>query len=478
MISERKIWKEKFGEWFRKVIAEAGILDYRYPIKGCGVWLPYGFKLRRNILGIIRKLLDESGHEEMLFPLLIPEDLFARESMHIKGFEEEAYWVTHGGSTKLSVKMALRPTSETVITPMAKLWIRSHADLPLKIYQIASIFRYETKATKPLIRVREVTTFKEAHTFHASHEDALKQVREAIKIYKKFFDEIGIPYIVSQRPEWDKFAGAVSSYAFDTVLPDGRTLQIGTVHDLGQSFAKAFDLTFETTIGGREHVWQTSYGISERGIAAVLILHGDDHGLVLPPNIAPIQVIIIPIPYKDMEELVNEAGKKVENELKEGGVRVKLDVRSDITPGSKFYEWEMRGVPLRIEVGPRDIKERKVTFVRRDNFEKLSCEESELVEKTKSLLADTRENLRKRAWEWLNLHICKAKSLDEAKKLIDSDFGIVQVPWCGKKECGLEIERGVNARVLGVPSAKEKVAGNCVVCSQKGEFLVRLAQAY
>lgn len=179
-----------------------------------------------------------------------------------------------------------------------------------------------------------------------------------------------------------------------------------------------------------------------------------------------------------MEELVNEVGKKVENKLKEKGVRVKLDVRSDITPGSKFYEWEMRGVPLRIEVGPRDIKERKVTFVRRDNFEKLSCEENELVEKTKSLLADIRENLRKRAWEWLNLHICKAKSLDEAKKLIDSGFGIVQVPWCGERECGLEIEREVNTRVLGVPSTKVKAAGACVVCGRKGEFLVRLARAY
>jgi len=478
MISERKIWKKKFGKWFRKVIDEAGILDYRYPIKGCGVWLSYGFKLRRNILAIMRRLLDESGHEEMLFPLLIPEDLFAKESMHIKGFEEEAYWVTHGGSTKLSVKMALRPTSETVITPMAKFWIRSHADMPIKVYQIASVFRYETKATKPLIRIREVTTFKEAHTFHASHEDALKQLHEAIEIYRRFFDEIGISYVISQRPEWDRFAGAVSSYAFDTLFPDDRTLQVGTVHDLGQNFAKAFDVRFETSTGQRDYAWQTSYGISERVIAAVLTLHGDDRGLVLPPNIVPIQVIVIPIPYKGMEERVNEVCRRIVDKLKGEGIRVELDDRSDLTPGSKFYEWEMRGVPLRVEVGPRDIEENRVTFVRRDNCEKSTFKESEVIERAKNLLVEVQDSLKKRAWEWLNSHIREAKDFDEAKKLMDSGFGIVKVPWCGKRECGVEIERKVNARVLGIPSARERAVGECVFCGHRGEFLVSLAKAY
>ncbi len=478
MKGERKTWKEKFSEWFRKVISEAGIVDYRYPIKGCGVWLPYGFKLRRNVLNIIRRLLDERGHEEALFPLLIPEDLFAKESAHIKGFEEEAYWVTHGGSTKLNVKMALRPTSETVITPMVKLWVRSHADLPIKIYQIVNIFRYETKATKPLIRVREVTTFKEAHTFHASHDDALKQVHEAIEIYKRFFDELCIPYVISQRPEWDRFAGALSSYAFDTMFPDGRTLQIGTVHDLGQKFARAFDVKFEDIAGNREYVWQTSYGISERVIAAMLTLHGDDRGLILPPNVAPIQVIVIPIPYKGKEELVNDACRKIVDRLRGERIRVKLDDRPDLTPGSKFYEWEMRGVPLRIEVGPRDVEEKEVTFVSRDNFEKLVCKEGEVVEKTKFLLTEIQKRLRERAWDWLNAHIFKAESLEKAKELIDSGLGIVHVPWCGERECGLEIERAVKARVLGVPSAEERVTGSCVVCGREGKFLVRLARAY
>jgi len=477
MTDRRKVWKDNFTEWFHDVISGAEIIDYRYPIKGFGVWLPYGFKIRENVLRLLRKLLNDSLHDEMLFPILIPESLFEKESTHIRSFEDESFWVTHGGTTRLDVKLALRPTSETVITPMIKLWVRSHADLPRRIYQIGSVFRYETKATKPLIRIREVTTFKEAHTYHANHEEALKQVEEAINIYKQFFNEMGLPYVISERPQWDKFAGAVSTYAFDTLFPDGRVLQIGTIHDLGQNFGKAFDVTFETKDGRKEYVWQTSYGISERVIAALITIHGDDRGLIVPPNMAPIQVVIIPIPYKKKEQDVNNVCNMIHETLDREGIRVKLDDRPELTPGSKYYEWEQRGVPLRIEIGPRDVKEKSVTLVRRDTLERARCDDEKVVEEVVELLKNIQDSLVERASTWFKDHIMKTDNLKETKEKIG--VGIVEVPWCGNEDCGLKIERLIDARVLGTDVETEKAINHkCLVCENKASNRVRLARAY
>lgn len=478
MAIKRRVWKDKFSDWYREFIDTAKIIDYRYPIKGCGVWLPYGFKLREHVLRVIRDFLDGIGHQEMLFPMLIPEDLIAKESTHIKSFEDEAYWITHGGRNELGVKLALRPTSETAITPMVKLWVRSHADLPLKIYQIGSIFRYETKATRPLIRVREVTTFKEAHTFHVSHEESRAQVLAANDIYAKIFDELCVPYVVSERPSWDRFAGALSTFAFDTIFPDGRCLQIGTSHDLGQNFSKVFDLTFEDLGGKHDFVWQTSYGISERAIAAVIAVHGDDRGLVFPPKIAPIQVVVIPIHYKGFEEQINSECQRVEAALSQEGFRVKIDNRPKLTPGSKFYEWESKGVPLRIEIGPRDIKQGKVTLARRDTGEKMPCERSSLTLIGK-MLAEIGENLKKRAWKVMEDHISTTGDVTEAKRVLNKDGGIVEIPWCGQAACGQRIEVEVDARVLGLPlGARGAVSDECPSCGMKGEHMIRVARTY
>ena len=475
----REKWSKEFGEWFRNVLINAGIMDYRYPIKGCGVWLPYGFKVRRNVLQILRDLLDSTGHEEALFPLMIPETSLAKESTHVRSFEGECFWVTRGGFEALKVKYALRPTSETVIAPMLKLWIRSHADLPLKLYQVVNIFRYETKATRPILRMREVTTFKEAHTAHATFEEAEAQVKEGMEVYKKFFDELGVPYCISRRPDWDKFAGALYSVALDMICPDGRSLQIGTVHNLGQNFAKAFDIVYETKEGNREHIWQTCYGISGRGIAAVLIAHGDDHGVVLPPKIAPIQVVIIPVPYKETEEQINKTCEDVASKLKKANVRVELDLRTDITPGSKFYYWELRGVPLRIEIGPRDVERNEATIVRRDTLEKQTCKMDDLVTVVQALAAQMEKDLRQKAWQWMKDHVHKVENLQEARKLLEKRAGVVEVFWCGNAECGHELEGEVNARVLGIPmDVEEKVDGKCVVCGRKAVNLVRVALAY
>ncbi|RLI34554.1 proline--tRNA ligase [Candidatus Bathyarchaeota archaeon] len=478
---ERRSWRESFSEWFHDVLFKAELVDYRYPVKGCGVWLPYGFKLRSRILALMRRLLDESGHEEVLFPLLITEGMLAKESEHVESFSQQVFWVTRAGGEELAEKLALRPTSETAIAPMLQLWIRSHTDLPKRIYQIVSVFRYETKATRPLIRVREITTFKEAHTCHETFEEAEEQVKAALKIYSSFFDQLAVPYIISKRPEWDKFAGALYSLAYDTVFPDGRTLQIGTIHNLGQSFSKAFEITFETRDGGREHVWQTCYGISERVVAAVIALHGDDHGLVLPPTVAPIQAVIIPIPYKGYEEKVNEKAKALEEALKREGFAVHADLREKYTPGSKFYDWELRGVPVRIEVGPRDVEKGVVTLVRRDTLERKIVPEGELPQALTQLLNEIQESLRARATRWLKESLKRLGSLEEAKKLLQEGkpFGVLELPWCGRESCGMRLEEELGLKALGTPYPEEKPAeASCASCGGKAETFLRLSRQY
>src|SRR5512136_515669 len=341
--------KQDFSGWFNDILWRAEIMDVRYPVKGLYVWYPYGFAIRKFVYNRLRDLLDRD-HEETLFPLLIPEQEFMKEAEHIKGFEDEVYWVTHGGASPLDVKLALRPTSETAIYPMFKLWIRSHADLPLRIYQIVNTFRYETKHTRPLIRLREITSFKEAHTVHATWEEAAKQVEVAISRYSEFYRRLAIPFLVSRRPSWDKFPGADYTTAIDVVMPDGRTLQVGTAHHLGSTFAKTYEITYEAEDGSQKLVSQTCYGISERCIAALVSAHGDDKGLVLPWCVAPTQVAIVPILLGDKEKVL-EVCKDLEQKLREAGLRVQLDT-SDERPGAKFYTWEMKGVPIRLEVGP------------------------------------------------------------------------------------------------------------------------------
>ena len=454
-------------------------MDFRYPVKGMAVWLPYGFKIRRNMLQTLRNLLDETGHNEVLFPLLIPETSLAKESEHMKNFEGQVFWITKGGLTDLDVKLALRPTSETVIAPMLKLWIRSHADLPLKMYQIVNVFRYETKATRPLIRMREVDNFKEAHTIHATEAEADVQVKEAIEVYKRFFDTAGIPYKMTKRPDWDKFAGAEFSIAFDQILPDGRTLQNGTVHKLGQNFSKAFNVTYETEKGDREHVWQTCYGISGRPIVGMLAAHGDDNGAVLPPTIAPTQAVIIPIPHKDMEKQINEACETLAEELGKAGITVEIDKRADLTPGAKYYYWEFRGVPIRVEIGPRDLKQGQVTIVRRDTMEKKTYKADEAAKAVKDTLKAMMEDMKLRAWQWMNEHVHRVSNLEETKRLIKRRAGIVEVLWCGRAECGHKLEAETEASVLGTPEdLKEKVKGICVVCGKEADVILRLAIAY
>ncbi len=470
----REKWKNSFSEWYNEIIEKAEILDVRYPVKGLYVWLPYGFKIRRHVVQIMREVLDATGHEETLFPLLIPEYELAKEGKHIKGFEDEVYWVTHGGREELDVKLALRPTSETAMYPMFALWIRSHADFPFKVYQIVNTFRYETKHTRPLIRLREITTFNEAHTCHGSWEEAEAQVKEAIECYSEIFRRLGIPVIVSRRPEWDKFPGAEYTIAFDTIFPDGRTLQVGTVHNLGQNFSRTFEITFENLKGEQEYAYQTCYGMSDRVIAALLALHGDDSGLCLMPEIAPVQIVVIPIWKKGMIEEVNKAAEKVAEELKD--FRVHIDYR-DIRPGRKYYDWEIKGVPLRIEIGVKDIEKEQVVFVRRDTMEKFPVDMKELKERAQEVLKAIGDNLRKRAEEEMKSRIFSAESIEEVRSVVYEKRGVAEVEWCGREECGKQIEDKADADILGILLDRE-AKGKCIGCGEKAEKIAIMGRSY
>jgi prolyl-tRNA synthetase len=478
---ERKQWEGNYSEWFHKVIQEVPVYDMRYPVKGTGIWTPYGFKIRKGVTQIIRDELEKTGHDEVLFPLLIPDYMLGKEGEHIKDFEDEVYWVTHGGKSPLDVKLALRPTSETAIYPMFQLWINAYSDLPLKIFQIVNVFRYETKATRPMIRVREVSTFKEAHTAHATREEAEAQVKQGIEIYSTIFSKLKLPYVRTRRPEWDKFPGAEYTVAFDTVLPDGKVLQIGTVHALGQGFSKAFDIKYMKADGNYENVWQTCYGISERAIAALISAHGDDNGLVLPSEVAPVQVAVVPIVYKGKEEDVLKKCYEVRDTLVSAGLRAVVDDRKEVTPGSKYFTWEMRGAPVRIDLGPRDIEAGTAVLVRRDSLEKTTVQMASIVGEIRKLMSSLDDALMKRSSAWMSARISEVTSVDEVKDVLNKYGGIVEAPWCGDRGCGEDLEAKVDARILGTPygeSEECKSGIGCVNCGVTAKSTIRIARSY
>jgi len=462
--------QENFSEWYNDVIEKTGLCDKRYPVKGMDVWRPYGWKLMLNIDRIIREECNKKGFDELCFPLLIPKDQFSKEKEHIKGFDEQVYWVTKAGENILDVPLLLRPTSETAMYPMFALWVRSHSDLPLKTYQIVNTFRYETKQTRPFIRVREIHFF-EAHTCHTDFDDAEKEIKGYYEILKNVAEKLCLPYILTKRPEWDKFAGAFYSVGIDTLIPSGKTLQIGSIHQYRENFSKAYDIKYEDEKGGHNFVNQTTFGMSERLIGAVIGIHGDDKGIILPPEIAPVQVVIVPIFKKENEKTVKNECEKVKEMLKD--FRVELDYR-DITPGSKYYDWELKGVPLRIEIGPRDVEKHSVVFVRRDNCEKTEVKMEKITEEAGKTLKNIELNLLKKAEKLLKSRVKAFEKLDEAKNF----DGIIKTGWCGKEECGLNIEEKLDMKTLGALTEKEEFKGKCASCGKDTDVAVYMARTY
>ncbi|HPT37736.1 MAG TPA: proline--tRNA ligase [Methanothrix sp.] len=464
--------KASFSEWYHELLMTAEIVDNRYPVKGMCVWFPFGFAIKKNVYAIIRELLDPD-HQETQFPLMIPENEFMKEAQHIKGFEDEVYWVTNGGTSPLDVKLALRPTSETAIYPMFKLWIRSHADLPLRIYQIVNTFRYETKHTRPLIRLREITSFKEAHTAHATWEEAAMQVEEAIRRYSQFYQRLAMPFLISRRPSWDKFPGADYTTAIDVIMPDGRTLQVGTAHHLGSTFAKTYEITYEAEDGEQKLVSQTCYGISERCIAALISVHGDEKGLVLPWEVAPVQVAIVPILLGDKSRVLAVCNE-LQKSLDSAGMRVKLDT-SDERPGAKFYKWEMKGVPIRLEVGPRDIEKNVVTLARRDGTKKAVAIDG-LAEAIRLEAGELQAVLCERAKKCHEGLVKEVSTIEDAKA--QTEVGVALVPWCGEIDCGHQLEDRVGANMLGEPQYQSFPEAVCAVCGKKSAGRTYMARQY
>ncbi len=446
------------------MVERAALSDKRYPIKGMNVWTPYGWKIMRFVDTYIRRELDATGHDEVCFPLLIPETEFKKEKDHIKGFDSEVYWVTHAGLNELDVRLVVRPTSETAMYPMFALWVRSHQDLPLKTYQIVNTFRYETKQTRPFIRVREIHFF-ESHTCHDSEEDAQRQIEEDLEILRRIMKELCLPYFLLRRTEWDKFPGAHYTVGIDTVMPNYRTLQLGSVHHYRTNFSVPYDITYEDENGEHKHVHQTTYGMSERLLGALISVHGDDDGLVLPPAVAPFQVVIVPILSKKNAEVVTAAAERLRDELTAGGIRVKLDDRDD-RPGSKFYDWEIKGVPLRLELGGRDIENNVVTFARRDTSEKGTIGLESLVPGVRLILDTIMHDMEAKAWEFQNSSVRHIESADEIPKEDTAEQRVYSFGWCGCDECGHAFEDAHDIKILGTPYIPEEFEGKCIICGK------------
>ena len=470
---ETKVKKtDDFNEWYNEIVELADLCDKRYPIKGMNVWRPYGWKLMNFVDNLMRGEMIKTNHNEVCFPLLIPESSFKKEEEHIEGFGSEVYWITHAGLNELEERWLLRPTSETAMYPIFSLWVRSHADLPLKTYQIVNTFRYETKQTRAFIRVREIHFF-EAHTCHVDFKDAEKQIEEDKEIAERLFKKLSLPFILSFRPEWDKFAGAYYTISIDVLMPSGRTLQLGSIHQYKDNFSKPYEISYETEDGKHAYCHQTTYGMSERILGALVGIHGDNKGLIMPPAVAPLQVVIIPIIFKGKEKNVLDACEDLLIKLQKEGIRSHIDKR-EITPGNKYYEWELKGVPLRIEIGPKDVEKNEIVIVRRDTSEKRSVSRDTSLKTIIDELDSISNNLFDSAKKILDENFHRVEKVEQAKNL----KGIIELPWCGKETCALEVEDILEGNTLGEPIIEEKINSKCPICGESAKKWMRYAKSY
>jgi prolyl-tRNA synthetase len=469
---------EDFSEWYTEVVLKSEMADYA-PIKGCMILREHSYAIWEKIQEVFNKKIKETGHNNVYFPMFIPESYLKKEGEHFEGFVPEVAWVTEGGSTPLEEKLAIRPTSETIMYATFAKWIRSWRDLPLKINQWCNIVRWETKATKPFLRTREFL-WQEGHTVHATAEEAEKEVFYALGEYKDLVETyLAIPVLVGKKTDSEKFAGALYTTTMEAMMPDGKALQMGTSHNLGQNFAKVFDITFIGEDEKKHEVWQTSWGITTRLIGAVVMVHGDDKGLVLPPKVAPVQVVIVPIPYKGAEPAAIAAkAKEICTALKQKGIAVVLDDREEYTPGWKFNHWELKGVPIRIEIGPRDLKQQQVMMARRDTGQKMAFKETEVVSTVEQLLVEIQHNLYAKARIDLENKIMAVQDYEEFKNTLKTKGGFIKAAWCGRATCEATIKDETGATIRLRPFEKEEPKSPCVGCGEKAEEAVYFARSY
>lgn len=469
---------EDLSEWYTQVILKSGLADYA-PVKGCMVFRELSYAIWEKIQQIFNEKIKQTGHKNVYFPLFIPESFLKKEAEHFSGFVPEVAWVTIGGDTPLEERLAIRPTSETIIYATFAKWIRSWRDLPVKVNQWCSVVRWETKATKLFLRTREFL-WQEGHTAHATKEEADQEVMLILNEYRDIMENyLAIPVLVGRKSESEKFAGALYTTTLEAVMPDGKALQMGTSHNLGQNFSKVFDIKFIGEDEKEHYVWQTSWGISTRVIGAMVMVHGDDKGLIIPPKVAPIHAVIVPIPYKtaDSSAILAKA-HAIRDKLDKAGISTVVDDRKEYTPGWKFNDWELKGVPVRVEIGPRDVANGQVTLARRDTFEKIVVKDEEVVETVKRLLDEIQRNLFNRARKFLEDHITTVKSYDEFKEVLRTKGGFIKASWCGSQECEQKIKEETGATIRLIPFEREEPVSSCIYCGGEAKELVYFARSY
>lgn len=463
--------KENFPQWYTDVVMKAELADYG-PVKGSMIIRPYGYAIWEIVQKELNKQFEKTGHQNAYFPMMIPYSYLQKEAEHVEGFAPEVALVTHYGEEELNEKLVVRPTSETIICSAYAKWIHSWRDLPLLINQWANVYRCE-KTTRPFLRTSEFL-WQEGHTLHETKQEAYEEAIRMLKIYEKFMKDIfAIPVLVGKKSEKEKFAGAVNTYTMEAMMLDGKSLQSGTTHELGKNFSKAFDIKYYNRESEQDYPYQTSWGVSTRLIGALIMAHGDQRGLCLPPKAAPIQVIIIPIGKN--EEVTNQA-RELEKTLKRRRIKVKVD-DSKQSPGWKFNQWEMKGVPLRVEIGNRDLKNNVYTVVRRDNFVKKEIAIGDAATIIANELKQIQKDMYLKAKKFLEENTVDTNEYEEFKKQIENKK-FVRTSWCGERSCEDQIknETGATSRVMEFKKSKPKC--KCVYCGKKAKTIMVFAKSY
>jgi prolyl-tRNA synthetase len=473
-VAEIKVSKSgDFSEWYNQVVQKAKLADYA-PISGCMILRPYGYSVWEKIREWFDREIKRTGVENAYFPIFIPERFLKKEAEHFEGFVPEVAWVDKTDESE--ERYALRPTSETIINDSFSKWIRSWRDLPLRINQWCNIVRWEVKATRLFLRTREFL-WQEGHTAHATRKECEDEVILRAEQYKKLCEtQLAVPVVMGKKSKSETFAGAEYTIAVEALMPDGKGLQMGTSHNLGQHFAKAFDIRFLDRDGEKKHAWQTSWGFSTRTLGGLTMVHGDDKGLVLPPRIAPIQVIIVPIYDNSTKAKVLKEGGKLKKKL-DSKFSVHFDDRDAYSPGWKFNEWELKGVPLRIEIGPKDIRKRQVVLVRRDTGIKKSVREKDLVKSIEGNLELIQENLFEKARKFLQENTKEAKNFRELEKLIKNKK-MVEAYWCGSEKCEEKVKEKTGATIRCIKEESAKKGGKCLDCGKPSRTIAYFAKAY
>jgi len=464
-----------YSQWYIDVILKTNMMDYA-PMKGFMAIRPFGYAIWEKIQEQLDRRFKDTGHENAYFPTFIPQSLLQKEADHVEGFAPELAWVTKGGNEILNEPLAVRPTSEAIICDFYSRWIQSWRDLPVLINQWCNVVRWE-KSTRPFLRTSEFL-WQEGHTCHRTEEEAEAETLQMLEVYREFLEtEMAIPALAGRKTEREKFAGALRTYCVEALMTDGRALQAGTSHNLGQHFAKVFDITFLDQDDQLKHIWQTSWGVSTRLVGALIMVHGDDRGLILPPRMAPTQVVIVPILSKKEKERVLESVRELENQLKQD-LRVKLDDREEYSPGWKFNDWEMKGTPVRIEVGPKDLDKGHVVMVRRDTGEKEFVNREEVPARLKELLEQIQNDMLARATEFRKTNTRIGDDYEEFKRLMETERGLYLAPWCGEDACEEKVKNETKATIRCLPFDTEVPGEKCFACGEKAAAAAYFARAY